>query len=102
RQLVARLERRVELAEEADVLAVHEDVHEAPHLSGLVTDTLLDPRVPPLEIVDQRRDGAALGLDGSGARRVLAEWGGDPDLHHDDVSSSRLPVTPRSRCDRRR
>src|SRR5882724_12006478 len=38
RQLVARLERRLEVLQEADVLAVDEDVHETPHLSGLVTD----------------------------------------------------------------
>src|SRR5437867_191342 len=54
RQLVARLERRVEVLEEADVLAVHEDVHEAPHLPVLVADALLQTRIAPLEIVDQR------------------------------------------------
>src|SRR5881296_1005877 len=39
RHLVARLDGRVELLQEADVLAVHEEVHEAPDLALLVADS---------------------------------------------------------------
>src|SRR3989454_412292 len=73
RQLVARLERRLEVLQEADVLAVDEDVHEAPHLSGLVTDALLQARVAPLEIVHECGHRRPLRLDPPGAPRVLAE-----------------------------
>src|SRR5439155_918853 len=69
-QLVTRLERRVEVREEADVLAVDEDVHEAPHLPGLVTDALLQARVTPLEIVHERGHRRPLRLDPPGAPRV--------------------------------
>src|SRR5438093_6661013 len=91
-QLVARLERRLEEREEADVLAVDEDVHEASHLSGLVTDTLLQARVAPLEIVHQRGHRRPLRLDPPGAPRVLAERRRHLDLYHDDGSSFRFLV----------
>src|SRR3990172_4111545 len=90
--LVPRLERRVEVAEKADVLAVHEDVHEAPHLPALVADALLDARMAPLEIVDQRAHRRPLGVHPSGPAGVLAERGRDLDLHHDDRSSPLLPA----------
>src|SRR5438445_6230873 len=102
RQIVARLERRVEVREEADVLAVDEDVHEAPHLSRRVTDALLQPRVAPLEIVHERRHRRPLRLDPPGAPRVLAERRRHLDLYHDDGSSFRLPVRRRSPRARRR
>src|SRR3989449_11692456 len=92
RQLVARLERRVEVGEEADVLAVYEDVHEAPPLPRLVADALLDPRVAPLEVVHERGHRRALGLHSPGASGVLAERRRDLDLYHDERSSFRLPV----------
>src|SRR3989475_11869214 len=91
-QLVARLERRLEVRQEADVLAVDEDVHEASHLTGLVTDALLQARVAPLEIVHERGHRRPLRLDSPGAPRVLAAPRRHLDLHHDDGSPFRLPV----------
>src|SRR5437870_5436723 len=101
RQLVPRLEGRVEVREEADVLAVDEDVHEAPHLSRLVTDALLQPRVAPLEIVHERGHRRPLRLDPPGAPRVLAERRWYLDLDHDDGSSFPLLVRRRSPRGRR-
>src|SRR5262245_53891940 len=60
RQLVARLERRIQVLQETDVLAVHEDVHEATDLPGLVADAIFHPRVALLEVVDQRGDRGAV------------------------------------------
>src|SRR6187549_3350160 len=87
RQLVARLERRLEVLQEADVLAVDEDVDEAADLPGLVADAVLHSRVALLEVVDQRGDRGAVGFDGAVARRVAPERGGDSDLNHGDRSS---------------
>src|SRR5579862_316098 len=92
RQLVARLERGVEVLQETDVLAVHEDVHEPPHLPALVTDALLEPGVAALEIVDQRGDRPPIRFDSAGAARVLAKRRRDLDLNHDDPSSFQLPT----------
>ena len=51
--------------QEADVLAVHEDVDEAAHLAALVADALLDARDTAFEIVDHGGDGRAVGLTAS-------------------------------------
>src|SRR2546425_13216109 len=91
-KLVALLERRLEVLQEADVLAVDEDDHEASHLSGLVTDALLQARVAPLEIVHDRGHRRPLRLDSPGAPRVLAERRRHLDLYHDDGSSFRFLV----------
>src|SRR5437868_12559421 len=98
RELVTGLERGVEVLQEADVLAVHEDVHEPPHLPVLVTDALLEPGVAALEVVDQRGDRPPVGLDSAGAARVLAERRRNLDLNHDDPSSFQLPATLAVRC----
>src|SRR6185295_16196834 len=47
RQLVTGLEGGVEVLQEADVLAVHEDVHEASHLPRLVADAILQAGKTP-------------------------------------------------------
>src|SRR5919198_34338 len=91
-ELVTRLEGRVEVLQEADVLAVDEDVHEAPHLARLVTDALLQARVAPLEIVHERGHRRPLRLDSPNAARVLAERRRHFDRNHADVSSFRLLV----------
>jgi hypothetical protein len=51
--------------QEADVLAVDEDVDEAADLP-LVADAVLHSRVALLEIVDAARDRGAVGLDAAG------------------------------------
>src|SRR5262245_56903558 len=56
RQLVAGLHRSRELLHKADVLAVHEDVDEAPHLPRLVADAVLDAGVLLVQIAHDRGD----------------------------------------------
>src|SRR4029077_1956573 len=63
RDLVAVLDGRVEVLEEADVFVVGEDVDEAPHLAAVVADALLDARELRLQVGDQRTDGGAAGAD---------------------------------------
>src|SRR4030095_12235789 len=82
RQLVARLERRLQVLEEADVLAVHEDVDEALHLARLVADALADAGIARIEIGQQCGHRAALRLDGLGAARELAQRRGHSHLGH--------------------
>src|SRR5262245_49518278 len=50
RQLVTGLHRSRDLLEEADVLAVHEDVDEPPHLPRLVADAVLDAGILLVEV----------------------------------------------------
>src|SRR6185437_5166995 len=59
RDLVAVLDGRLEVLEEADVLVVREDVDEAAHLAALVADPFLDPGELRFEAGDQRADGVA-------------------------------------------
>jgi hypothetical protein len=58
--------------EEADVLAVHEDVDEAANLSRLVADAIADAGVTLVEVGQDGGHVRALGLDGLGAPRELA------------------------------
>src|SRR5262249_9334091 len=85
RQLVARLHRRVEVLEEPDVLAVHEDVDETPYLAGLVADALPDAGVAPVEIGQQGGHVRSLRLDGFGAARELAQRRWHSHLGHGSV-----------------
>src|SRR5262245_5377407 len=82
-QLVAGLEGCLEVLEEADVLAVHEDVDEPLHLARLVADTLPDSVVAGVEVGQQRGHRFALGLDGLGAARELAQRCRHSHLVHD-------------------
>src|SRR4030095_15661016 len=82
RQLVARLERGLQVLEEADVLAVDEDVDEALHLSRFVTDALPDAGIAGIEIDQQCGHRAALRLDGLGAAGELAQRRGHSHLGH--------------------
>src|SRR5688572_6549135 len=55
RQLVAGLHRRPELLQKANVLTVHEDVDEPPHLPGIVADAIFQPRVLLVELIEDRK-----------------------------------------------
>src|SRR4051812_2146883 len=63
RDLVAVLDRRIEVLEKPDVFVVGEDVDEAPHLAAVVADAFLDARVLRLEARDEGPDGRAAGGD---------------------------------------
>src|SRR5215468_3087991 len=80
RELVARLHRGVEVLEEADVLAVDEDVDEAPDLARLVADALPDAGIAPVEVGEKRGHVRAFGLHGLGAARELAQGRGHSHL----------------------
>src|SRR5262245_4447805 len=82
RQLVTRLERCLQVLEEADVLAVDEDVDEALHLSRVVADAFADAGIARIEIGQQCGHRAALGLDGLGAAGELAQRRGHSHLGH--------------------
>src|SRR4051794_17041853 len=79
RDLLAALELGLEAFEEADVLFADVDVDEAPD-ALLVEQTVLDPGVVLLEIVNHRGDGGAGRLDLVVAAREGAERGGDANV----------------------
>src|SRR6185295_11175579 len=80
--LVRVLDRRLQVLEEADVLVVGEDVHEAPDLAALVADALLDPGELRFEAGDEITDGGARGRDLFLAVRQLAQRSGNPNRGH--------------------
>src|SRR6266545_262765 len=88
---VAVVELGVERAEEADVLVVDVDVHEAVQRALLGEELGGDARVAPLEIADQVADGPTLGADALGAIRVFAQDRRDThfDSHQGDRTSYR-------------
>src|SRR5262245_58976250 len=82
RQLVARLERCLQVLWEADVLAVHEAVDEAPRLTRFVPSALAYAGVARIEIGQQCGHRAPLCLDGPGASGELAQRGRHSHLGH--------------------
>src|SRR3954471_12110242 len=77
---------RLEPAEEADVLVVDVDVDEPVQPAVLGDEPTAQPRVPPVEVVEQAGEGLALALDGLLAVGVRAQDRGDPDLDGHGVS----------------
>src|SRR5256885_15394775 len=73
RDLVRVFDRRVQVLQEANVLVVGEDVHEAAHLAVVVADAFLDAGVLRLEARDERPDRAAGRGDLFFALRQLAK-----------------------------
>src|SRR5262249_42927912 len=97
RELVARFHRRVEVLEKADVLAVDEDVDEAPHMARLVADALADAGEALVEVREDGGHVRALGLHGLGAARELPQRGWHSHLGHASISSSQFRVVRRRR-----
>src|SRR5262245_42767687 len=84
-QLVAVLDRRVEVLQVADVLVVEVDVDEPPHL-GAVEDAGADAGAPGFEVFQGRLHGTAADLDDSLAASVLSHRGGDLNANgHDNL-----------------
>src|SRR5690348_4348191 len=81
--VVAILYLRVELIEEADVVAVQIDVDEAAQLALVVEQALAHPRMTLLEIFDDRTNRSAVGGDFVLAGGEASKWSGytDPDWH---------------------
>src|SRR5690349_1858171 len=82
RHLVALLHGRLEVLEEADVLAGDEDVDEAAHLAGVVADALADAGVALLQLGEQLADGGAGGGHLLLAGGVLAQRRGNANGGH--------------------
>src|SRR5262249_25323929 len=92
RDLVAVLDRRLEVLEEADVLVVGEDVHEAAHLARVVADTFLGPGGLRLEVRDERADRGAARGDLFLPLRQLAERRRNADGSHGGISFTVLSL----------
>src|SRR5918993_187527 len=80
-QLVAGLDRGLELLEVADVLVVEVDVDEPVELVRALEQARLDAGGLGLEAVEHRGDGAAVGLDDVGAVGEVTQGGRDADAN---------------------
>src|SRR5277367_480827 len=86
--IVAILDLGAELVEEADVVAVQIDVHEAAQFAGVVHQTLAHPGVAAFEILDNGLDRIAFGSNFIDAGSEAAQRGGDsnPDSHDSECN----------------
>src|SRR6266542_3112341 len=91
---VAVVELGIERAEEADVLVIDVDVHEAVQPTVRCEQLAGDAREARLEVAEEVADGAALGLDALGAIRVFPQDGRDTNFHghRGDRTSWREPA----------
>src|SRR5262249_49487478 len=71
---VAILDRGIEAAQKADVIAVDIDVHEAPYPSVLVTQPFLDAGKLLFQILDRRGDRCTADADFLGTSSESPQW----------------------------